>query len=248
MGKFFTVEVKPVLPVATQIQADASDLVFGSGDVLFNWTSFNIPKGAARLVDITTIIRGSQTLKAIDLFFAKTYNSTAPGDLGTGNADADGVGYYKNIIGALAIPTGEWKEDLNNLVIASSGHGAGANQIPGIVLEGEPNTGVNVGYDTIYIGATVGASSGWNLSTGVLANAGVTLGAADTFVTKTVDPRLFFDIGDVVHVHDSDTAIGTVKSLTNDDINLEAVTGVAISADDEIINASPIKIILSFER
>ena len=63
-----------------------------------------------------------------------------------------------------------------------------------------------------------------------------------------MDPRLFFDVGDVVHVHDSETAIGTVESLTDNDINLTAVTGVAIAEDDEIMNINPITLILSFEK
>ena len=44
-SKYFTVEVKPVLPVATQIQSNKTDLAFGAGDLLFDWTSFDVPKG-----------------------------------------------------------------------------------------------------------------------------------------------------------------------------------------------------------
>ena len=211
INKYFTVEVKPVLPIATQINSEtAGDLAFGTGDLLFDWVSFDVPKGASKLIDITVIARGPQTLKETDFHFAKTYNGTAPGSLGTGNASADGVGYYKNAIGAVVMDNSNWKTDLDNIVVGSLGHGASADQISSVVLEGEPESGSHVGYDKLYIGATVSAAS-FNFSTGVLANAGVTLGAADTFVTKTVDPRLFFDIGDVVHIHSSETAIGTVK-------------------------------------
>jgi hypothetical protein len=49
-------------------------------------------------------------------------------------------------------------------------------------------------------------------------------------------------------VHDSDTAIGTIKSLTDTNIVLDAVTGVAIADEDEIINASPVELILCFEK
>ena len=250
MGKYFTVSVKPVLPVATQIQSNKTDLVFAGGDVMFDWTAFDIPKGAAKLVDIVMIMRGAQTVKGIDVFFAKTDpdGSTAPGSLGTGNATADGTGYYRNIVGAVHFNTSAFKQDLDNITVGTLGHGATADQIPACVLQGVPESGTNVGFDKLYVGATVGGGSGYNFSTGVLANAAVSAGAASTFVTKTVDPRLFFDIGDTVHVHDSDTAIGTVTSLTNDDINLSAVTGVAIAEDDEIINASPIELILCFEK
>ena len=250
MGKYFTTTIKPVLPVAGQIQSNKTDLVFGGADVLFDWNAFEIPRGTARLIDVTVAMRGGQTVKGIDLFFAKTDpdGSTAPGSIGTVNAAADGTGYYRNLIGTVHMATGSFKEDLSNMVIGSLGHGAGTGQVPSVVLEGVTDSGTSVGYDKIYIAGTVSAGSGYNFSTGVLANAGVGAGAAKTFVTKTVDPRLFFDIGDVVHVHDSDTAIGTVASLTDNDIVLTDSTGVAISTNDEIINASPFELILSFEK
>jgi len=252
-NKFFTVEVKPVLPVATQIQSNASDLVFGGGDVIFDWAAFDVPKGASKLIDINVMVRGAQTVKPLQFIFGKANtDNSAPSSIGTGNATADGTGYYKNVLGSIQMDDTNFKvagsTQLDNLTIGSLGHGAGADQTSTIVLEGRPESGVNLGYDKLYIACITSGGSGWNFSTGVLANATTEVGAATTFVTKTVDPRLFFDIGDVVHVHDSDTAIGTVESLTDNDINLEAVNGVAIATNDEIINASPITLILSFEK
>ena len=250
MGKYFTVEVKPILPVATQIQSNKTDIVFAGGDIMFDWADFEIPKGAAKLVDLVMVIRGAQTVKGIDVFFAKTNpeGSRAPGSLGTGNATANGSGYYRNLIGAAHINTGNFKEDLDHLVIASLGHGGNNDYVPGIVLQGEPDSGTNVGFDKLYVGATVSGGSGYNFSTGILADGAVTAGAASNFNVKTVVATNFFDVGDVVHVHDSDTAIGTVKSVTDTNIVLEAATGVAIADEDEIINASPIKLILCFEK
>ena len=249
MGKYFTVEVKPVLPVATQIQSNKTDLAFGNGDILFDWASFDIPKGAGKLIDIVCMVRGGQTAKAVEFIFAKanTDNSN-PSSIGTGNATADGTGYYKNVIGAVVMDDSNFKSGLDNMIIGSLGHGASADQFSNLVIEGTPESGTNVGYDKIYVAAICTQASHFNFSTGILANAAVTLGAASTFVTKTIDPRLFFDVGDVVYVHDSDTAIGTVSSLTDNDINLEAVTGVAIAEDDEIINGSPITLRLCFEK
>ena len=250
MGKFFTVSVKPVLPVATQIQSNKTDLVFAAGDVMFDWTAFEIPRGAAKLVDIVMVMRGDQTVKGMDIFFAKTDpdGSTAPGSLGTGNATADGTGYYRNIVGAVHYNTAAFKEDLDNIIVGSLGHGATNDQIPATVLQGVPESGSNVGFDKLYVGATVSGGSGYNFSTNVLANGAVTLGAASNFDVDGIDATKLFEIGDTVHVHDSDTAIGTVKSLTATNIVLDAVTGVAIADDDEIINASPIELILCFEK
>ena len=250
MGKYFTVSVKPVLPVATQIQSNKTDLVFAGGDVMFDWTAFDIPKGAAKLVDIVMIMRGAQTVKGVDVVFAKTdpNGSTAPGSLGTGNATADGTGYYRNVIGAVHFNTSAFKQDLDNITVGTLGHGATADQIPACVLQGVPESGTNVGFDKLYVGATVGGGSGYNFSTGILADGAVSAGAASNFDVKTVSALNFFDVGDTVHVHDSDTAIGTVKSLTATNIVLDAVTGVAIANEDEIINASPIELILCFEK
>ena len=251
INKYFTVEVKPVLPIAQQIthgEGGISDKQFGAGDLLFDWVSFEVPKGASKLIDITIIARGTQTIKETDFHFAKTYNGTAPGSLGTVNASADGIGYYKNVIGAVVMDNTNWKTDLDNIDIGSLGYGASADQISSVVLEGEPESGSNVGYDTLYIGATTSGTS-FNFSTGVTANGAVSSGAATDITVADVDPRLFFDIGDVIHVSDSETAIGTIKSIDDaTSIILEAVNGVAIADDDEIMNASPLTIRLSFEK
>ena len=250
MGKFFTVSVKPVLPVATQIQSNKTDLVFGAGDVMFDLTAFEIPRGAAKLIDVVMIMRGAQTVKGMDIFFAKTDPDgvTAPGSIGTGNATADGQGYYRNIVGTVHYNTSAFKQDLDSVTVGSLGHGATNDQIPATVLQGVPESGTNVGFDKLYVAATTSGGSGYNFSTGVLADGAVTAGASSNFAVKTVPATRFFDVGDVVHVHDSDTAIGTVKSITSTDIALDAVTGVAIADEDEIINASPIELILCFEK
>ena len=65
---FFTIEVIPTLPADRQA---ANSSVFSAGDVLFNWTSFQIPRGAARLLGATVVFRGknggAQTALDLDL-------------------------------------------------------------------------------------------------------------------------------------------------------------------------------------
>tara|TARA_R100001510_G_C7643274_1_gene200803 strand:+ start:67 stop:819 length:753 start_codon:yes stop_codon:yes gene_type:complete len=250
MGKYFSTRIKPTLPVAGQIESDKSDLVFSGGDLMFDWTVFEIPRGTARLIDVTIMMRGGQTVKGMDLFFAKTDpdGTTKPNSLGTVNATADGTGYFRNLIGAVHIASSVFKEDLDHMTIGTMGHGGGTGQTPSLVLEGVGSSGTNVGFDKLYVAGTVSASSGYNFSTGVLANGAVSAGAASNFDVDGVSALNFFDVGDTVHVHDSDTAIGTIQSLTATNIVLDAVTGVAIADDDEIINASPIELILSFEK
>ena len=56
-----------------------------------------------------------------------------------------------------------------------------------------------------------------------------------------------FAPGDVILKHDSDTVVGTIKSVTANLITLESGSGVAITDDDELINATPVTVILAFE-
>jgi hypothetical protein len=254
MGKYFTVTVKPVMPVATQIQSGASDLQFGDGDVLFDWAAFDVPKGPSKLLDIGCIVRGATSGRGIQFVFAKANaDNTAPSSIGTGNATASGTGYFNNIIGSITMDDTNFKTDLDYMVIGSLGHGASADQVSSAVLQGTPDSGVNVGYDRLYVAAVCTQGSHFNFSTGVLTDGAQASGLATTATTgllvKTVDALTFFDKGDVIHVHDSDTALGTIKSVIDSThIQLEAVSGVAAANNDEIINASPITLELSFEK
>ena len=49
-------------------------------------------------------------------------------------------------------------------------------------------------------------------------------------------------------MHDVDTAVGTVASMTATTIVLTSNNVGAIADDDELINANPIKLILGFEQ
>ena len=75
----------------------------------------------------------------------------------------------------------------------------------------------------------------------------------DTPTTITVDgadPRKAFQVGDQVYVHDLDTPIpGTIASMTSTTITFsEANSTVDISNNDEMMCATPIKLIFGFER
>ena len=63
MGKYFTVEVTPTITASRQA---ANSSVYSAGDILFDWTSFQMPRGAARLIGLTAVMRGkngaSQTI------------------------------------------------------------------------------------------------------------------------------------------------------------------------------------------
>ena len=108
MSKYFTVEVKPTILPSVQ-----DDGAFGDGDVLFDWTPFDIPKGAARLLNVTALVRGgagTPVTLAMDLFFAKSRKSgsVTPPSIGTAHGTASGVGYQNHLIGAYKIEESDY--------------------------------------------------------------------------------------------------------------------------------------------
>ena len=264
MGKFFTVTVKPTMPVATQIQSDKTDLPFAAADILWDWHAFDIPKGGSLLRGVNLLIRGengaAQTNRDVYLIFAKANDdASTPISLGTGNAGVGTAatnGWQNNIIASChfdaltgSTVTGTQLINMSMMSAGNSTGGNGNNIPPHQILEGTPDSGTNVGYDKIYVAGIAGASNTWDFATGVIANGAVSAGAATDITVDGVDARLVFSVGDVIHIHDSDTAVGTISSIPDaTSIIIKSANGVAIANNDEIVNASPLTLILSLER
>ena len=100
----------------------------------------------------------------------------------------------------------------------------------------------------IYVAGIAGGAH--DFSTGVLKDGAETSDAATSLTTKTVDPRKCFRPGDTVYIHDVDTAIGTIASMTATNITLNAAIagGTDIADNDEFMNATPITVKLGFEK
>tara|TARA_R110002073_G_scaffold70787_1_gene174534 strand:- start:92 stop:865 length:774 start_codon:yes stop_codon:yes gene_type:complete len=249
--------IKPTPNVATMIQSNKTDLAYGAGDVVCDWTPFDVPKGAVKLESITLLVTGENgspqgTVRDVMLYFAKSdADGTAPTSLGTGNATANGVGFYNNVLGhvILDLTAGDANLDFATIMTAFSHGGDPLVGHTNLVLQGEPNSGATVNMERLYVGVIGGGSFAFDFSTGVIADGAVTLGAASTFDVTSggTDANKVFNPGDVILVHDSDTPIGTVKSVTANNIVLESATGVAIANTDEIMHQSPIKIRLGLQ-
>ena len=245
--------IKPTPAVATMIQSNKTDLAFGAGDVIYDWTPFQIPVGTVKLESISLLVAGEdgspQTARDIAVYFAKgNADGSAPSSLGTGNATANGTGFYNNILGHTILDVDNYE---NRLDFASVVTGNTTNQAPGVghsdlVLESESKN--QDGTHTLYVALIGGASYDGDFSTGVLLNDTDDVAAGDTaLVTDGTDADKVFNPGDVILVHNSDTPIGTVKSATATNIVLEDVTGVDIANLDEIMHATPIKVRLGFQ-
>jgi len=256
MGKFFTVDVLPDC-IAGDISDNPGSGDVAAGSVIFGWTAVDVPKGSKKLINATAYMvgedGGAQANKDWFLVFAKGQeDGTAPTTLGEENAAQTGcfelpslyVGACKFEASATGIGTVTGGA-FGTMYIANA---AGANgvQFP-IVIEGQPGSGTNVGYDKLYVAAF--AAGAFDFSTGVLATEAVSADAATDVTVDTVDVRAAFQPGDIVYVHDVDTALGTVSSVPDaTSLILTANNVVAIANDDEFINATPITVTLGFEQ
>tara|TARA_R100000664_G_C2738859_1_gene127713 strand:+ start:186 stop:1028 length:843 start_codon:yes stop_codon:yes gene_type:complete len=280
MGYFNTI-VKPTIKASEQA---ANSGVYTTQDVVFDWHAVDIPRGAAKLLGATAIFRqkhGNAGQEfAFDLIYAKSINNTAPSSLGTSNATADGTGYYNNVIGKTTFIAKDYMADIldNGVSIASASQGGADSDSVDMVLECEPGSGTNVGYDKLYVGMIVNDSTGgFDFSTAAEISRAITIADnTGSFVDADVEGtalNLVFAPGDVIHAAD-DIIIGEIdtvaasavtfkfngeetRSETNYTVpaNLAAFvtqngSGTAgdLADGDELYNVNPIKIILHFEK
>ena len=250
-GKYFVKTVKP--NIDANAGADAN-VAFADKDILFDWHAFEIPKGASKLMGITTLLKGTNGADGnqhdFDLLFAKGNDDGAPISLGSVNAGVTGEGWYNNIIGRVFIDTSAETDDgdliYQNVLISPTT----LSQINGLVLQGNANeTDVTAGSDKIYVAAI--AKGAFDFGTAVTLNQGSGQAAATTETTLTVDgagdPRHSFAIGDELIAADG-ALIGNVTAIASDtSLTVDAV-GAALADDDEICNRQPITLIMSFEQ
>ena len=278
MGKYFNVTVKPEILVAKQ-----DDEAWANGDVVFDWTPFDVPKGANRLLDVTALIRKKNGIYANEygffLLYARSINGEAPASLGTVHAGATGTGYYNNIIGKSVFLTTDYTgNQIDNMHVAGLNAGGATNDIPSVVLQGEPNSGQNVGYDTIYV-ACISEGAGFDFTTDVNLDDAVDVSELSAATLTTLDGtacNISFAPGDILRATD-DIILGEVESIdannitfktdgskvyhaggrvlfTNPDglANWKIQNGAGAAGDltnnDEIFNLHPITLKFSFER
>ena len=252
---YFTKTFKPDIidgDISKVIASNADDAPFADGDILFDWHAVDIPLGTNAIVDGVVHMFGedgaAQVSDDFTLLIAKSKDGAAPTTLGEENAAITGCFELPEVL--MNVMTFEGTTNRAGTLALGFGSvwhfnspGAGGHVAP-IVIEPEHNALGGTTTNRIYVAGIAGGA--FDFSTGVLANAGVSDDAATTIVTKTVDLRKAFRPGDVVYIHDVDTAIGTVSSLTDNDLTLTANNVGAISTNDELMNATPITVTLSF--
>jgi len=225
------------------VKASAQNAAFADGDIVFDWTGFEIPRGTAKLLGATIKIRskgdaGSTVQPAgVDLLFAKgPVPDASPTSLGTANAEVTNFA-SADIVGAMPYAAADsfGLRTLYQSTVSSSE----------LVLEPNGNSGTNVGVDKFYVAGL--AAGALNFVTTVTVD-GTPATNQKNLDVADLNPALFMAVGDVVHDED-DRLMGTIAVLT-DSTNVLMVDNLALAGvnDKLIYNINPIEIILHFQK
>ena len=258
---YFNVTAKPYIDIHEQHDGNITDTL-----LLADWTSFEIPKGAARLIGITVLYRGKDgadvTPTDFEIIWAKgDPDGSAPTSLANtmeavGAPAAGSPPWFNLIQGKTYIDASLMSNDgdltyLNVLSIPEgetdfADTGRFVNPFPGnMVLQGEPNSGSNVGYDKLYCALIAKATHNWESTLDIN---GTMSTSSPTLTVDTIDARLACAPGDVLYDED-ELLLGTVKSVDSaTQITMESNLSNASSNNKKIYNASPITLVLSFEQ
>ena len=271
MRNFFTVDVIPDIvngDVSNIIASNKTHVDIDANDILFDWTAVDIPRGTSVLRTIYAQVNGEDASthpsghSGYSLFFAKSVNGEAPASVGAVGSSFGGMtvgGHRDKLIGnCLLDPDAHiYNSDSfsfgisynTSLVLGPGNTGTGSVAGLPIIMDFEPESGSHVGFDKLYVMGVLD-SNARGFQTGVIVNGAITSDTEDTITVDGVKANLIFSPGDTVYVHDVDTPLGTVKSVTDTSITLNApiAGGTDLADDDELINANPIRIRLGFER
>ena len=218
MGKYFNSPV--IIPL---VKASTQHAALADGDILFDWTSFDVPKGSSRLVGATITTRHNKVASGvapIDLVFAKDdgTNST-PTSIGTGNAILGVTNYTStDIIGFLPGTVTDMAG--NGTTATAATYQTTATSASGLVLQpGANGGGVNVGVDRYYVAGLAGGSLDLQGLVAIGPSEGVDVSASNGTlgVIDGTSPTLVFKAGDLLHAED-DIIVGEIASLDADNL------------------------------
>tara|TARA_Y100000004_G_scaffold111583_1_gene125270 strand:+ start:182 stop:976 length:795 start_codon:yes stop_codon:yes gene_type:complete len=264
MGKYFNVDVIPDCIAGDVSDNNGGDV--GAGDIIFNWTAVDVPKGGNAIVSISAVVNAEDgayaagSLTDYELLFAKSIDGVAPPSLGDINGVQTACGELRHhLIGSARLESsaavGTLSKTAFHVVYVNSAGNTGNSTSDGygfpIIMDLEPESGTNVGFDKLYVACFQVTAR--NYGTGVLLNeSSIDASAAPTnsITVDGTDATKIFSVGDQVYVHDLDTPIpGTLTAVTSTTLTFsETNSTVDIAEDDELLNANPIRIKLGFER
>ena len=255
---YFNVTVKPIIPASLQHVG-----AFGAQDVLFDWVAFDIPKGGARCIGATLLVRPKGDANPTKNDFGAWFIVSSSNDVSLGTVNSTSTPRPSNdFIGILEIGNEHsYVNRLRGTNIGTTGRATNnETQHPSFVVArnaGSDGNGANVGYDRFYLGAMSNGAFNFE-SLNAIAEAGAADAASTQVITMDgtgMDVREHFIAGDVVHIGTSagtpaaDSLIGTVASADSaTQLTLEAVSPTALVDGDVLYNIHPMRIILHFEQ
>ena len=205
--------ITPLVKASTQHNGEAA---MSDGDIVFDWTSFEIPRGVANLVGATMQLRHNKVASqaaGIDLVFVRdTAVSATPTTIGVGGGPMIANFNRTDIIGYLPV---------TDFTVGAAAVNYQTSQIDNaLVLEPEPNSGGNVGVDKYWVAGL--ASGALDLQGLVALDAGVTISGEDGTIDDLdgTQPTAVFAAGDILHVQD-DVVLGEVASLDANSITFK---------------------------
>jgi hypothetical protein len=230
--------------IVPTVAASKLHAAFATGDIVFDWMGFEIPRGVAKLLGASISLRAKndagQTVQpaGLALMFAQAPSpDAAPTSLGTVNGEITNFA-TTDVIGVLPATT----ETVGVRTLYQTTVSPAE-----LVLEPNVNSGSNVGVDKYYI---AGIAAGNLDFTSALTVNETNFGAGtQTVITVAdVDATLGFAAGDVIHAQD-DAVLGTIQSVdSTTQITLTAANTAAIEDDDVLYNINPIRITLHFSK
>jgi len=263
MGKYFNIDVIPDCIDGT-IASNNGTADVGGSDIIFNWTAVDVPKGSCLLKSITAYVNGedgaiANSLSDYELIFAKSVNGVVPPDLGVINAVQTACGQLRHhYVGAVRLESTAIKGTVTKATFGVMFHSGSVGQTnehgqTPFVIDLEPASGTNVGYDTLYVAGF--QTTARNYGTGVLldqaddADYDASADLQNSYIVDGVDATKIFSVGDQVYVADLDTPIPGVLTKVEPLLLTFSKTNstVDISNNDELLNANPIRIRLGFE-
>tara|TARA_R100001015_G_scaffold17470_1_gene9629 strand:- start:42 stop:839 length:798 start_codon:yes stop_codon:yes gene_type:complete len=263
--KYFNIRIKPNLAsggVDKLIDSNKTNNPMQAGDLVFDWTEFYIPKGASKLENVSMYMNGIDggvcAAGDFHLIFARDIDGVAPVSAGTINAAGmtTATNLASNFLGGVVLEgtaagVGKVKGPSHGSLYGLT-RGGGTNNGGGpiqanLLVDGE-ETLARPGFQRVYVCGV--ADGAFGFGTGVTADGAVTSDTATSFDVTGTNAMKIFQVGDTVHLHDVNDALGTVKAVTSTSIELNAAiaNGTDIANADEIINANPIKILLGFSQ
>ena len=252
-GKYYlTPKVKPQV-------TKMGNVAYTADDVLFDWTSFEIPRGTCAMTSVFATIVGTNggagNAKNFDILFAKSVNGVAPPSLGDSN---DAKSPIKTtaarpwIIGYKGVDASELEDagdGLSSYNVLGIGRGSAQTFTPynQIIIEGEPQHSSTNGYQTIWVAGLAQGAMDFGTGCNIAGNH-----SADdlTIVVDGTDADDLFAVGETIIAFDADgsgeTTIGNVTAVAADLITVDAAPS-EIADDDEVCHLSPITFRFGFE-